>query len=276
VGALAIGLALTSACIHASWNALLKGGRDRLVDSFLLGLGGLAPSLAIMATWGAPAPAAWPYLGISCLVHLVYWFALLKGYEAGELSHIYTLSRGVAPVLVAVGAALTAREVPGAFDLAGIGLISIGVMSIGLSRTAPWRASAWALGIGACISTYSLIDALGARASGSALIYVGWDTALMSVALIVFAVTRRGAGVVRDAFAAPWRGLGVGVISMAGYGLVLWAQTLAPIAQVTALRETSVVFGVLIAALFLGERVSARRWAGAGLAALGAALIGFG
>lgn len=274
---LAIAAALCSALIHASWNAALKGGRDRVTDSFLVAVGGFLTGAVLIAWLGLPPREAWGFLALSVAIHLCYWVALFKGYDSGDLSHVYTLSRGTAPLLVAIGAALTANEVPPPIKVAGIGLVSAGVMLVGASPNAPLRATLWALAIGLCISGYSLVDALGARAGGNAVQYLGWTTGLMSIPMIGFAVLRRGPKrLFADAAVAPWRGIAIGVISFAGYGLVLWAQTFAPIAQVTALRETSVVFGALIAFLFLRERLGARRWIGAVVVAAGAGLIAFG
>jgi drug/metabolite transporter (DMT)-like permease len=273
---LAIAAALSSALIHASWNAALKGGRDRITDSFLIAVGGLATGAVVIALLGAPRAEAWPYLALSVSIHLLYWVALFKGYAAGDLSHVYTLSRGSAPLLVAIGAGLVAHEVPTPLKALGVALVSAGVLIVGVSPHAPWRATAWALAIGCCIASYSLVDALGARVAGSAALYVGWTTGLMSIPMVAFALQRRGAArLLKDSRVAPWRGIAIGVISFAGYGLVLWAQTIAPIAQVTALRETSVVFGALIAFVLLHERLGPRRWAGALVVALGAGLIAF-
>jgi len=273
---LAIAAALSSALIHASWNAALKGGRDRVADAFLIAVGGLITWAVVAVVFGAPAPAAWPYLAASVAIHLVYWVVLFKAYDMGDLSHIYTLSRGSAPLLVSIGAALTVQEIPPPLKIVGIALVSLGVLCVGASPNAPLRATLWALGIGCCIASYSLIDALGARAGGDALVYVAWTSGLMGVPMVAFALWRRGrAQLMQDAAVAPWRGIAIGIISFAGYGLVLWAQTFAPIAQVTALRETSVVFGALIAFLFLRERLGPRRWIGAIVVALGAGLIAF-
>lgn len=273
----AISLALLSALIHASWNAALKGGRDRVTDSFLVAVGGILVAAGLIAAFGLPAVQAWPFILVSSCVHQLYWFTLFKGYDSGDLSHIYTLSRGSAPLLVAVGAALTAHEIPAPVKMFGIALVSAGVMLVGASPGAPLRATLWALAIGVTIAAYSLLDALGARAAGNAAIYLGWTTGLMSVPMIAFALLRRGTKrLLADANVAPLRGIAIGVVSFAGYGLVLWAQTMAPIAQVTALRETSVVWGALIAFVFLHERLGVRRWTGAGVVALGAVLIAFG
>lgn len=272
---LAIVAALSSALIHASWNAALKGGRDRVTDAFLIAVGGIITWGVVAAIWGAPSPEAWPYLAASVLIHLVYWFALFSAYDLGDMSHVYTLSRGSAPLLVALGAAATVQEIPPPLKVAGIVLVSLGVLGVGASPRAPLKATLWALGIGVCIASYSLVDALGARAGGDALVYVAWTSGIMGLPMIAFAYWRKGGRLIADARVAPWRGIGIGVISFLGYGLVLWAQTIAPIAQVTALRETSVVFGALIAFLFLRERLGLRRWLGAAIVAAGAGLIAF-
>jgi drug/metabolite transporter (DMT)-like permease len=274
---LAIAAAIASAIIHASWNAALKGGTDRVTDSFLIAVGGLGAGLVIMALLGPLAQAAWFFLALTVFIHLAYWFCLFKGYDAGDMSHVYTLSRGAAPMLVAFGAALTAHEIPPPVKLLGIALVSVGVLTVGASPQAPLRATLWAGAIGLCIASGSLVDALGARASGNAILFLGWSMALMSVPMAAFAFWRRGARrLLADAAIAPWRGVAIGLISFGGYGLVLWAQTFAPIAQVTALRETSVVWGALIAFVFLHERLGARRWLGAAIVAAGAGLIAFG
>ncbi len=274
---LAIGAALLSALIHASWNAVLKGGTDRVVDTFLVAIGAMLVGVTLIAIFGLPPPTAWPFVALSLMLHLAYWAALFKAYDAGDLSHIYTLSRGSAPLLVAIGAALTAGEIPPPLKAIGIALVSIGVIAVGVSRRAPLRATLWALATGGCIASYSLVDALGSRAAGNAAQFLGLAQVLVATAMIVFALLRRGPPrLLSGAAAAPLRGIGVGVLSIGGYLLVLWAQTFAPIAQVTALRETSVVFAALIAFVFLHERLGLRRWAGAAIVAAGAGLIAFG
>ncbi len=272
---IAIAAALTSALIHASWNAALKGGRDRVADSFLIAVGGLGSGAILIALLGVPRAEAWPFIALSVCIHLLYWLTLFKSYDLGDLSHIYTLARGSAPLLVALGAALTAEEIPPPLKALGIACVSAGVLAVGASPSAPLKATLWALACGLCIAAYSLVDALGARAGGDALQYLAWHMALQSGPMMGFALWRRGRGLLASVAVAPWRGIAIGVVSFAGYGLVLWAQTFAPIAQVTALRETSVVWGALIAFVFLGEKLGLRRWIGAGVVALGAGLIAF-
>ncbi len=277
---LAIAAALASAFIHASWNAALKGGGgkqpDRVTDAFLIAVGSILVWAAIALVSGAPPTAAWPYIATSTAIHLVYWFALFRGYDAGDMSHVYTLARGSAPLLVALGAAATVQEVPPPLKAAGIAMVSLGVLAVGASPRAPLKATLWALTTGLCIAAYSLVEALGARVSGDALVYVGWRTGVTGALMAVFVLWRRGPRLIADARVAPARGIGIGVVSFVGFVLVVWAQTIAPIAQVTALRETSVVWGALIAFFLLRERLDPRRWAGALVVAIGAGLIAFG
>jgi drug/metabolite transporter (DMT)-like permease len=272
----AIAAALLSALIHAGWNAALKAGKDRLVDTVLMGAGGCLFGAVLWALLGSPPLAALPYLAISGAVHIVYWTALTRGYGAGDMSHVYTIARGSAPALVTLAAYLAVQETPTPGAALGIGLVSIGVMAVGASPTAPLKATLWALLTGAAISTYSLVDALGARVSGNAWTYKAWGAFATFVPIMLFGVLRRGPTTFIAAARGRWlRGMLVGVLSMAGFGIVLWAQMRAPIGYVTALRETSVVFGAAIAAIMLREAVTPRRWAGALIVALGALLIGF-
>jgi drug/metabolite transporter (DMT)-like permease len=275
---LAIAAALSSAIIHASWNAALKGGRgDRLADAFLIAIGGILVALALFVAMGTSAPASWPFLATSVFIHLIYWALLFRAYDLGELSHIYTLSRGTAPLLVTIGAMIAAGETPPATKAIGMVLVSTGVLCVGFSPNAPLRASAWAILLGLSIAGYSLNDALGARLSGNSALYVGWTSGLMGVPMIIYCLWRRGrVQLLAAARLAPIRGIAIGILSFAGYGLVLWAQTFAPIGQVTALRETSVVWGAIIAFVFLREVLGLRRWLGAAIVALGAGLIAFG
>lgn len=273
----AIAAAFVSALIHASWNALVKAGADRLASTFLVGAGSVLCGLVMVAFTGAPPWNAWPWLLASVCIHAAYWAALIRGYGIGDLSHVYTLSRGLAPVLVAVAAALFASEIPGPVEAAGIGLISAGVISVGASPGAPLKASLWALLIAGLIGSYSFVDAMGARAAGDAPRYIAWMTLGFSAPLSIFALARRGPVSMLRAVRPQWRsGLLAGVLSSVGFGIVVWAQSRAAIAQVTALRETSVVFAALIAWVFLRERLGPRRWIGAGLVAAGAVLIATG
>jgi drug/metabolite transporter (DMT)-like permease len=272
----AIAAALLSALIHAGWNAALKAGKDRLVDMGVMGVGGCLFGLVLLAFTGAPVVGAWPYLIVSSVVHLLYWTALSRGYAAGDMSHVYTIARGSAPALVTIAAVFAARELPSLLAVFGIALVSLGIMAVGVSPRAPFKATGWAMLTGVAIATYSLIDALGTRVSGDALTYIAWSSLGTFVPITIFAVLRRGPAPFMAAAQGRWlKTMTAGALSNAGFGIVLWAQMRAPIGYVTALRETSVVFGAAIAAIILREALTARRWAGAVVVALGALLIGF-
>ena len=273
----AIAAALLSAVIHASWNATLKSGGDRFADLAIMGLGGMLLGAAIIGWRGLPPAVAWPFLLGSSLVHIVYWTALSRGYASGDLSHVYTIARGLAPLLVTLGGALWVGEQPSPAALAGILLVSLGIAAIGLTRHASIAATGWACLTGLTISIYSLLDALGARASGDAITYMGLSAFATFLPTTAYGFWRRGSKPLR----ANLRGrapqlLAAGAMTVIGFGLALWAQTIAPIAYVTALRETSVVFGAAIAALLLREPVSRRRWLGAVVVAAGATVLALG
>lgn len=274
----AIAATLLSALIHAGWNLFLKGSAgDRMVDLAVLGIGGSIFGCVLIGLFGAPVAAAWPFIVASCAIHLVYWTALTKGYAAGDMSHVYTIARGVAPGLVTIGAVLVAGEVPPVAQGLGVVAISAGVMLVGVSRAAPLPATGWALLTGCAIAGYSLVDALGVRANGDVFSYKGWGAVFTFLPISLFVVARRGVAGFAAAAAGRWRrGLVAGAVSSAGFMLVLWAQMRAPIGPITALRETSVLFGAGLAAVLLREKVTGRRWAGAAVVCAGAMLIGFG
>ena len=273
----ALAATLLSALIHASWNLLLKGSAgDRLVDVAVMGLGGSLFGLVLIALFGTPVPEAWPYVLASSAIHLVYWTALTKGYDAGDMSHVYTIARGIAPALVTVAAVVFAREVPSWGQGVGVLAISAGVMLVGVNRHAPLAATGWALLTGAAIAGYSLVDALGVRVNADVFSYKGWGAVFTFLPISLFVIAKRGPAGFAAAAAGRWRqGLFAGGISSAGFMLVLWAQMRAPIGPITALRETSVLFGAAAAALLLKEQVTPRRWAGALVVCAGAMLIGF-
>jgi drug/metabolite transporter (DMT)-like permease len=169
-----------------------------------------------------------------------------------------------------------AAEVPGIGPALGVAAISVGVMLVGVNRQAPVAATGWALLTGAAIAGYSLVDAIGVRLNGDVFSYKGWGAVFTFLPISLFVFVRRGRAEFMAAAAGRWRrGMAAGAVSSAGFMLVLWAQMRAPIGPITALRETSVLFGAALAALLLKEQVTLRRWAGAMVVCAGAMLIGF-
>jgi drug/metabolite transporter (DMT)-like permease len=270
----AIGAALLSAVIHAAWNVMLKGGSDRLAAVGAMGIGGIAFGLAMLAWRGLPPVACGPFLAGSAILHVLYWLALSRSYASGDLSHVYTIARGLAPLLVAIGVLFAAHEVPTLSGAAGITLVSLGILGVGASSQAPTAATVWAVVTGVTIAGYSIVDGLGVRASGDAAAYIGASAVANFAPITFYCVLRRGSSRMAAALQGNWlRFAGAGIASNAGFGLALWAQTIAPIAYVTALRETSVVFGAAIATWVLREPVSRRRWLGAIVVAIGGAVL---
>ncbi|MGE4243855.1 EamA family transporter [Ramlibacter sp.] len=268
-----IAAVLFGALLHASWNALVKSSADKALDTAVMQIVGTLLFLPLLVLVGAPPRGAWPFIAASCVIHIGYYTALAGAYKHGDLGLTYPLMRGVAPLLVALASGVTVGEYLPTLGWAGVAGICAGVLVLGLSRHAMERprAVAFALANAVCIALYTVVDALGVRASvrdgGTALQYVtalfvfnGWPYG-------VAVLTRRGWRVslpyVRRR--APLAALG-STASLASYAIALWAMTKAPVAVVAALRETSVLFAALLGTWLLREPFTKRR-------ALGTAVI---
>ena len=260
-----VGAVLLGALLHASWNALVKSSSDKDLDMAVIHLIGSFLGIPLVALAGWPVAAAWPYIAASVVVHIGYYLALTGAYRHGELGLTYPLMRGVAPLLVALSATFTLGETLSPLAWAGGLCISGGVLVLGLNAHAlkvP-KAVGFALTNAVIIAIYTVIDGLGVRASGNALQYVatlflldGWP-----FALLMFATRGRAVGIyARHRW--PVATLGA-CASLGSYGIALWAMTRAPVATVAALRETSVLFAVLLGAWFLKEAFTPRRVLGA-------------
>jgi len=260
-----VGAVLFGALLHASWNALVKSSSDKDLDMALIHLIGSFIAIPLVALVGWPKAEAWPYIAASVLIHIGYYLALTGAYRHGELGLTYPLMRGVAPLLVALSATSALGETLSPLAWAGVIGISAGVLVLGLNRhalEAP-KAVGFALANAVIIAIYTVIDGLGVRASGNALQYIatlflldGWP-----FALLMFAT--RGHALGRYA-RQRWPIATIGACaSLGSYGIALWAMTLAPVATVAALRETSVLFAVLLGSWFLKEHFTPRRVVGA-------------
>jgi len=261
---LAVTLAmLFAALLHAAWNALVKSSADKQLDTVAVSTGSGVLALALLPWLPAPAPASYPWLLASAAVHVLYFSALARAYRWGDLSFTYPVMRGGGPVLVALFGALALGETLPAAQALGVALICGGVLGFASAPAhdpvALRRALGYALGNAAVIATYTLIDAQGARASGAPVSYALWFFAVNGVVIAAIASARRGRAV-PEYFLRRWRrALAGGACALGSYGIALWAMTVAPVALVAAIRETSVVFAATLGALFLGERVTRRR-----------------
>jgi drug/metabolite transporter (DMT)-like permease len=255
---------LGAALLHAAWNALLKSGRDLLLDTGLVAFAGTLLGLLLALAVPPPEPAAWPYIATSAVVHVGYYTALVGAYRAGDLSHGYPIMRGVAPLLVAAVSWLWLGEALSATAWTGVLLICGGVLSLGMAGGgANRRATAWALACAAIIAVYTLADGAGVRVSGGADRYVVWLFIFQGIpfTLAVLAL-KRGALLAHARLHWP-RALGGALLSGVSYGIALWAMTQAPVAIIAALRETSVIFAALMGAWLLKEGHLKERLAGA-------------
>jgi drug/metabolite transporter (DMT)-like permease len=271
-----LSLVLAAALLHASWNALVKAGGDPFVRlAVVAAVGGLC-ALPLLPFVGAPAPASWPYLFGSVVVHHAYYLTLGYGYRFGDLSHVYPIARGIAPPLVALVAWLFAGESLGLLGVVAILVISGGIVSLAFtddSRLAALKPMVLGLATGITIAAYTLFDGLGGRAAGDVFGYIGWLFAIDAVPFPVI-VAYRYRHRLGPALAACWRPATIGgALSVVAYGLVIWAMSLTPMAAVSALRETSVIAAALIGTRLLREPFGARRVLAASFVAFGVILL---
>ena len=275
-----VALVLAAALMHATWNALVKNGRDRLGTMALVnGTGGLA-GLVMLPFLPLPAPEAWPWLLASMVLHQIYYAALLLAYRTGDLSQVYPLARGTAPLLVAVGAWLLAGETLSQAEAAGVVIVSLGILSLawrrGLRPEGEWAALGFALLTACSIGLYSLADGMGVRLSGDALGYIAWLFVLDAIPFLVFAIWRRGWSILPADAAELRNGVLGGLVSLGAYGCVIWAFSQGPMAHIVALRETSVLIAAGIGAYLLKEPFGPRRIAASAVVAGGAVLLNAG
>lgn len=271
-------LVLLSALMHAGWNAVTKSSPDRTLTLALV-LGTCALVGAVASCFVAPpAPEARAFLLASTCFHALYQVFLLQAYRFGDLSHVYPIARGLAPVLVALFASLFAAEVPDRVQALGLGIASASIASLALEpRTlgpGATRSVLAALLTAAMIGTYTFLDGQGVRRAGGSLSYIAWNLWVTSVPFCGFVLLRRRARlslILRSSDGL--RGIAGGITATVGYGIVLWAMGQGAMASVAALRETSVVFAALIGTLVLGEAFGPRRIAAALGVALGVILL---
>ncbi len=271
-------IVLFGAFLHASWNAIVKSSGDKFFAA--AGVNAAAGAVALCLVWflPMPAPASWLYMAASTTTQIVYMSLVAAAYKSGDMSEAYPIMRGTPPLLVALMSGPLVGEVMGWRSFAGVALICAGVLAMALEARrrnggGSSRTLTLALVNAGFIASYTIIDGLGVRASGHAPSYVMWLAVINALPLPGWALRREP-----DRFVAwlrrHWRQAVIGGLGTLGsYGLALWAMTMAPIAVVAALRETAILFGVLISALVLKEKVGPARMAAAALIVLGAIVL---
>ena len=267
-------IVLVAAALHASWNAIVKGGGDTLLTTVLVT--GAAALFAVVSLPFLPPPAraSWAFIAVSASLQIVYFVLVARAYRVADMSLTYPLMRGTAPLLVAVASVMWFSEPLSARAWLGLGVICAGIL--GMTGAVPRNAKAGiglALGNAIVIAAYTLIDGIGVRRSGAPAAYTLWIFLLSGVALSSWAWLRQRA-VLQGYIRRNWHlGLVGGAGTIGSYGLALWAMTVTPVAIVAALRETSILFGTAISALLLHERVGRARIAGVCVIVVGAILL---
>lgn len=270
---------ILAAALHASWNALVKGGSDKHLNMAGVVLGHAPLAMLVIAFEPFPEPASWPYLAAGVLLHYGYQMFLLTSYRFGDLTQVYPIARGSAPLLVAAISVLFLGVVLSSLEVLAVVIIGAGIVSLGLVRSASGvrnsKAAVLALTTGCFIASYSLVDGLGARLSGTPVGYYAWlgmANAVIFAIYLSFSKPGLLPRVMREGRMTFWFG---GSASFIAYGLVIWAFTQAPIALVTALRETSIIFALGIGVVFLKEKIDLPKVLSTFTTLLGAALLRF-
>lgn len=263
---------IASGVAHAVVNAILKAGRDKMSSRALID--GFSALIVLPFAFVLPLPhGAWGWLAASWATHLVYLVCLIKAFERADMTVAYPISRGIAPALAATVAVLVFSEPVSWITVAGIGMVSLGVLVVGLGRRVDRRALGWAVATGVCIAGYTVIDAQGVRAAPSALSYIAWVYLTLGGGIGLLFALWRGPRFLLAARAEWKAGLIAGALSIVTYGLALYAYRIGDTPRLAALRETSILFAVGIAVVFLGERMTGGRIAGTVAIACGAALL---
>lgn len=266
---------LAAALVHAGWNVLVKGAADKLAMTISVAIGAGLVAAVIVPFLPLPAPESWPFLGVSVLLQSVYYLLIARAYRIADMSLAYPLMRGAAPAVVALfGFAVFGEMLSGGQCLA-VGLISAGVIALALGAFRQQPSAIAGMITALCnamvIAAYTLVDASGVRLSGSPIAYALLLAVLTGVVTVIMAL----AGGVRPRLGVRTLGLGLvgGAATTLSYGVALWAMTRASVAPVAALRETSIVFALVLSKLAFGEKVGGRRFAAALLVMAGVAAL---
>ena len=270
---------LVAAVTHASWNAIAHHIKEQLLSFTLISGGGALIGLVTAVFVPLPAAGAWPYLVASAVLHIGYYALLMRSFTLGDFGQMYPIARGTAPLVVTVLAAVFLDEVPGGWQLLGVAVACAGLTGLALwgirgkDSRPHWPALVAAGATGLSIALYTVVDGVGVRASGTSLGYIAWLMILQGLVIPAYALWTRRAALLPQLRPYAARGLVGALLSVTAYALVLWAQTKAPLAPIAALRESSIIVGAAIGAVFFKERFGGPRVAAAGLMVIGIGLM---
>jgi len=268
---------LAAAVMHGGWNVLVKLKLDRFLSLFLLQTLMGVMGLVMLLVFAFPSRASLPYALTSGILHTGYNLFLARSYRTGDLSQVYPIARGAAPLLTLIITWATATEQIGMAGVAGVGVLVAGIWMVSLVGRRGVRLDGmtlfFALGTSVFIAAYTIVDGLGGRASGTPSGYAALVFVLDAIFLFVTGIVLRGPGILREV-APHWKSGTVGaVLSAAAYWIVIWAMSHAHISAVAALRETSILFVMVMSARVLKETVTPPRIAGAALIVAGAVML---
>ncbi|MGN6146176.1 MAG: EamA family transporter [Mesorhizobium sp.] len=267
---------LAAAAMHATWNALVKVRSDRFASITLTSLGMTLSAAPVLPFVDVPTANVWPWIVASVIIHIGYRLFLIRAYDHGDLAQTYPLARGTAPLITAIGGVFLLSEVPSSLAMAGILLLSLGTLLMSLRggghlATLNRAAVGYALTTSLCIAGYTLADGSGVRLAATAASYAAWLFVCDGLCAIAIGVFYRGHKLLAVS-AADWAsGIVAGFLSAAAYAIAMWAMTRAPVASVASLRETSILFAMLISVLALGEKMTG--WRGAAALSIVAGVI---
>ena len=272
---LVFALVLSAALIHAMWNAVVKGATDRTITFALVMAGHTVPALIAVPFLPLPDPQALPYLIASVFIHWGYYYLLVSAYKFGDLSLVYPIARGAAPLMVALSALFFINENLSLQGWAGLILVSAGIFALALfssRQEKPFMGVAFALATAMTIATYSVVDGVGIRATSDPFSYIAWLFILEGLVFFLIVIPRQER-LRQFSRKQLLTGLVGGVLAGLAYGLVLYAKTMAPLGMVSALRETSVIFAAMIGLFLFGEGPAKPRLLAAFIVTFGIVLL---
>jgi len=272
-----VSLVLGAALLHAAWNAILRSGADRLWSIVVMGIASATVSLPFTWLLASPEQASWPYIGLSAVLQISYCLFLVRAYRDGDLVQIYPIARGSSPLLVTMGARIFAGEHLGPLAMSGVAMVSFGIIAMTFGRDRPnVKSILAALATGLFIASYTVTDGIGSRLSGHPQSYAAWLFLFQGAPMPLVYFAMRGRLTIDPYDRETLKAASSGILSLLGYGIVIWALALSPMGQVSALRETSILFAVLLGRVFLGERLTLNRIVAGVTIAIGAIVLSIG
>jgi drug/metabolite transporter (DMT)-like permease len=264
-------LVLSAALLHASWNAMLRSGADRFWSIVVMCIASATVSLPFTWILASPNRASWPYIGLSAALQIIYCLFLVRAYREGDLGQVYPIARGFSPLMVTMGAAIFAGEKLSPVALTGIAMVSFGIIGMTSGQDhLDAKSLLAALATGLFVASYTVTDGIGSRLSGHPPSYAAWLFLFQGAPMPLIYIAMRGRLAIDPIARETLKAAAGGIFSLLGYGAIIWALSLSPMGQVSALRETSILFAVLMGRIFLREPLTLNRIVAGTTIAIGA------